>query len=301
MTAVGLLVPFEIHSKMGIGTREHMDGLVAMVNSRGGLDAISEESSLGMAVSWFIAWTDTMVSIFYNTPPRFELIPSVATCEPWLTLEPLSLLGQRYEAKLVNLTRSRSQSRHLIELHHGLQDVLPLPKVIAEKLAAKGQMPQVILYKSQLECLERRALHFSQSSLDVEPELLVFPMFGCAALIHILLFMREAKASPTLCNLISARMKDVMRIVGIEKLEVKYPEMILWMLVMGGLGSRGGVSHRWFVDMIAETCQRSGLKGVDEVGLTLAEFLWLAEYHGPKTKDFWEIVSVAQNEKNPPA
>lgn len=70
------------------------------------------------------------------------------------------------------------------------------------------------------------------------------------------------------------------------------------MLVMGGLGSRRSIHYQWFVALLAEACEKSGLSGVDGVGLTLGEFLWFPAYHGPKTKVFWDDVALAQDQKN---
>ncbi|KAF8860022.1 hypothetical protein BDZ45DRAFT_341889 [Acephala macrosclerotiorum] len=156
LITVGLLVPFQIHTKAGFGTKEHMDGLEALVNTRGGLDALSEESNLSMAVAWFVAWTDNIAAIFFNTPPRFKLIPSVTKCEPCVAAKPPHILAQRYEAKLTKLTGSKSQTQQLIELYQGLHGVLPLPKALADKMGARGQLPQVVFYKNQLDCIERR-------------------------------------------------------------------------------------------------------------------------------------------------
>ena len=66
---------------------------------------------------------------------------------------------------------------------------------------------------------------------------------------------------------------------------------------MGGLGSRGSENHQWFISLMAEVCGKSGLSGVDDVGLSLGNFLWLPVYHGPKMKAFWDDVALAQNKK----
>jgi hypothetical protein len=75
---------------------------------------------------------------------------------------------------------------------------------------------------------------------------------------------------------------------------MQYPEMMLWVLIMGGLGGIGTPSRGWFANLVAEVCSVSGLRGGNEVAFTLAEFLWSELYRSPVTMGFWNDVAVAQ-------
>ncbi|KAH7363780.1 hypothetical protein BKA65DRAFT_545694 [Rhexocercosporidium sp. MPI-PUGE-AT-0058] len=304
LLTVACLLHFEILAdfgfngvRAGLETNEakiHFDGLQAMVNGRGGLEKISTEFLSGKSTSTFVAWTDTCVSIALNIRPRFELVQSKRERgdDDWT---PYSALARRYQSKLYNLTGQEELSAETIHLYSALRSVTPLPEREALAMIGDDNPTPVFQYKGQLERLERRSLALVLSASDSSNQnLVIYQLFGNAALIHALLFMRDSPASVPLARLLSDRIQRALEAVDLQIYLLQYPEMILWILIMGGFGATGTATQQNFAVILAESCLALGVVGGSEIASMVGEFLWYDLYCSPMTMAFWNSVAIEQ-------
>ncbi|KAL2072879.1 hypothetical protein VTL71DRAFT_12222 [Oculimacula yallundae] len=304
LLTVACLLHFEILAdfgfngvRAGLKTHEakiHFDGLEAMVNGRGGLEKVSKEFQSGKSASTFVAWTDTCVSIALNIRPRFQLVQSEQEMgdDDWT---PYSALARRYQSKLVNLTGHKNLSDELIHIYSTLRNVPPLPESEALAMIGDGNPTQVFQYKGQLERLERRSLALVLSTSEsADRNLVIYQLFGNASLIHALLFMRDSPASIPLSRLLSERIRTALDAIDLQAYLLQYPEMILWILIMGGLGALGTSTLNHFAAILADSCLALGLVGGSEISFMLADFLWFDAYCSPMTMAFWNVVATEQ-------
>lgn len=286
-----------------------------MVNGRGGLEKISKEFVSGKSANTFVAWhvscllhdiehptnvharrTDTCVSIALNIRPRFELVQNEEEKgdDNWT---PYTALARRYQSKLNNLTGHEELSAECIHIYSTLRNVPPLPEPDALAMIQKGNSTPVSKYKGQLERLERRALALILSASeapDQDQSLQIYQLFGNASLIHALLFMRNSPASIPLSRLLSDRIQKLLTTIDIQTYLLQYPEMLLWILIMGGFGAASTSTQQVFATILAESCLALGLVGIGEIALTLEDFLWNEAYCSPTTLAFWSAVAAEQ-------
>jgi hypothetical protein len=69
--------------------------------------------------------------------------------------------------------------------------------------------------------------------------------------------------------------------------------MLLWIIMMGGLGSIGTEEQEWFSELLAELCFATDIVGTAELAMFLKEFLWSDFYLDHSFKEFWDAVAVA--------
>ncbi|KAH7418610.1 hypothetical protein BKA64DRAFT_205185 [Cadophora sp. MPI-SDFR-AT-0126] len=307
LLTVACLLHFEILAdfgfngvRAGLETHEakiHFDGLQAMVNGRGGLEEISKEFVSGKSANTFVAWTDTCVSIALNIRPRFELVQGEEEQgdDDWT---PYSAIARRYQSKLYNLTGHEELAAECIHIYSTLRNVPPLPEADALSMISKGNPTPVFKYKGQLERLERRALALilsaSEPPKSSNQSQLIYQLFGNATLIHALLFMRNSPASGPLSRLLSDRIHKTLTTLDLHSYLLQYPEMLLWILVMGGIGAADTSVQQNFAAMLAESCLALGLVGISEIALMLEDFLWFEAYCSPSTMALWSAVAVEQ-------
>ncbi len=78
---------------------------------------------------------------------------------------------------------------------------------------------------------------------------------------------------------------------------MQYPEMMLWILMIAGIGGAGTPNQGWFAALLADACLASGLLARDEIAMGLKGFLWSNQYLGSVSLGFWDDVVRAQGAK----
>jgi hypothetical protein len=204
-----------------------------------------------------------------------------------------SSLAIRYQAKLFNLTGLRDLSEETIDIYWDLRNLTALKEVAS---CHPDRNVEMISYTTMLECVERRVVRLVQQEALLSPatNLAIYRAFGHAVLLHIYMFMRDFPRGIPIFYRLSSRIRKSLDFVDIRMLYIQYPEMMLWILMVGGFGGIGTPNRGWFANLLAEVCSMSGLRGGDEISFTLAEFLWCELYRGPFTMGFWNDVAVAQ-------
>lgn len=226
-----------------------------------------------------------------DTQPRFKL-PSLENGErpeDWGLYNSLAML---YEAKLFHFTGLQDLSKETIEVYWGMRNLMGL-KEAAIHLTRKVEFAS---WSDMVERLERRVVALLQSEVvkSGNPKLSIFVLFGNAAIFHICMFMRDFPRGLPLYNLLSSRLRANIEAVDLAYLHKEYPEMMLWILLMGGLGSTASPNLGWYAGLLAQTCMASGLRGGNAIAYALAEFLWSELYRSPMTMRFWNDVARAQ-------
>jgi hypothetical protein len=119
-------------------------------------------------------------------------------------------------------------------------------------------------------------------------------LFANAIIFHINMFMRDLPRVLPLYNLLSGRLRVNLESIDLVYLHKEYPKMVLWILLMGGLGSSGTPNSLWYAKLFAEICISSGLRGGNAISHALAGFLWTELYRTLVTIGFWSDVARAQ-------
>jgi hypothetical protein len=236
-----------------------------------------------------------VASIALEAPPRFKL-SDLATPEPTLNPGPYSPLALRYKTKISNLTGFHDLSSETISTYWDLRNITLLKDSICFSSDHSHGEADFEPSAHMIEHLERRCLAIIQSSTVhlTSSDLAVFPLFGNAALIHIMIFMRESPRRLPFARIISNRIRDSLQTIDLHLFQIQYPELMLWVLIMGGLGGVGTENQAWFAGLLAEACRVAGVCGRREIEMCVGEWLWTRLYVDEVSEGFWGNYAVCQ-------
>jgi hypothetical protein len=156
-----------------------------------------------------------------------------------------------------------------------------------------------IAHDDILELLERRLIAIIQDELMIHPtpELSIYPIFAYAAIIHSYLLVHDLSRGLPFINLMSRRIRDLLESIDITQLTVPYPEMMLWVLIMAGIGGNDATELHWFAKLVAELCLTIGIHGGVQIASMLEGFIWSELYRSPMTMTFWNDVARSEGFK----
>ncbi|PVH85817.1 hypothetical protein DL98DRAFT_568113 [Cadophora sp. DSE1049] len=316
ITAVACLALFEQLTGSTSSAKLHMDGLEAMVNTRGGIAAIRQGShvrklttDLGSKTCFrnqdpdpkilcfteltFLEWIDSCASILLEIPARFTLtLPSdEETPTEWF---PYSSLAQTYLAKLTAHTCLPALSTEVISVYWGIRNVTQLK----EMTSRLSKPPEILAYSDMVERLERQAVVILQSAtlISSNPDTAILVLWANATLLHIYMFMREMPLGISFLGTLSQRIRGALsslRASDLGNVQTLYPEMCLWVYVMGGIGGIATDERMYFAGLTRTLCEVTRFRGgdvsvdVNDVEEYLAEWLWCEAYKGVSTEGFW--------------
>ncbi|KAG0650437.1 hypothetical protein D0Z07_3150 [Hyphodiscus hymeniophilus] len=266
IAAVASLAQLENMSGSSEAAKIHMDGLEAMVKSRGGLQALG---SFGIPRRQ-AAWSDACAAIVLGTKPRFELAASLDDEDPaeWFpTRDYRDILGLR------NLSILKDEGLNLLVSR---VDIVP--------------------YSDMVQRLEYRLVAIIQADDLRVPsqDLVIYTLFAHAAVVHISMFLRDLAKNLPFFYLLSLRIRNILEKVDISKLKTEYPEIMLWVFTIAGLCGSPESERAWFATLVADFCIELGFYGVHEIGVFLSNFFWSELYRSPTTTGFWKEVALAQ-------
>jgi hypothetical protein len=184
-----------------------------------------------------------------ETKPRFEPFDFVDVQSP-ADREQYISLAIRYKAKLFNLTGLRYLSEETIDIYWGLRNLSALKE---ESSCHPDRNVEMISYGNMLEYLERRVVRMVQQEDLLSPttNLVIYRLFGYATLLHIYMFMRDLPRGLGFFHLLSTRVRRFLECVDIQMPYIQYPEVMLWILIMGGVGGSGTLNRGWFANVLA--------------------------------------------------
>jgi hypothetical protein len=237
---------------------------------------------------------DIVSAIVLGLKPRFEVANSaLLPLQPDLDdLEPENLLTARYKSRLSNLTRVPVISQEMIEVYLLFRHLITEKEIIAS--SHNLEIPETEFQSLQAYCthLMYRLIALIQYNTP-NVNSLVFRLFGNAAVAHILMFTYNTPPRTDTHVLMSTRIKACLELIDVQGFQTAYPELTLWVIMIGGLCSVGSEDELWFVQLLAQLCCASGIAGTAELALSLTEFLWSDFYLGPLFDEFWNEFAVA--------
>lgn len=238
---------------------------------------------------------DIFGAIVLGSKPRFELVNPALGLD-LKDLEPCSLLGARYKTRLSNLTGLQDLSQEMIEVYRILRHLITNKERVAgsQKMGiTEAEFQSLQSYCTQL-IYRLIALVQYKIPNSRNQNALVYRMFGNAAVAHILMFTYNLPPRTDTHVLMSTRIRTNLEMINIQAFQIAYPEMMLWIIMIGGLGSLGTEDQGWFIKLLAESCRVAGIAETAELAVFLTEFLWSEFYLGPIFNEFWDDFAVAQ-------
>ena len=76
------------------------------------------------------------------------------------------------------------------------------------------------------------------------------------------MFMRDLSKDLTFLHLVSLRVRNNLEMVNVSKLKIQYPEMMLWILMLGGLCGLPASGRGWFATIVADSVLSWDFMGV---------------------------------------
>jgi hypothetical protein len=289
----------------------HLDGLEALVKSVGGLQALVRTPFIFKYSCWYVklrSWeigpvmfslsinrSDMFSAIVLGTKPRFGLVnPALLPLHPDLSnLEPYNLLTARYRARLSNLTGLPEMSQEMIEVYRIFRHL------VVEKERTAGLQTLGITeadYQSlQSYCTQLMYRLIALIQFDAQSQnSLVFRLFGNAAVAHIFMFTYNLPPRSDTHVWMSTRIRANLEMIDVQVFQNAYPEMMLWVIMIGGLGSIGTEDQVWYIRLLAQFCCATGIAGMDEIALSLTEFVWSEFYQSPIFDEFWKDYAIVR-------
>jgi hypothetical protein len=237
-----------------------------------------------------------VAAVALDAPPRFklkDLTPPSPASPP--TYTPLS---HRYKTKFSNLTGLPSLAEATISTYHSLCTLTTFKDTICLSPDTFPDNPSFEISAHIIESIERHCLSIIQSPLvnysSPSPVHSIYPLFGNAALIHIMVFMRESPRRLPFAHILSNRIRDCLERVDTRVFQLQYPELLMWVCIMGGLGGVGTENQIWFAGLLAKAASGASIAGLGDVEMVVREWLWTRLYVDELSEGFWADFDVAQ-------
>lgn len=237
-----------------------------------------------------------MCSITLGSKPRFELVTATPYQEP-LYPDFYGTTASRYKTKLSNLTSMEDLSQKTIEAYYLLRYLVDEK----DKLYWIPPPPGTRITKADFQLgtdqLMRRLTNIVQYEVpdSSKPNALIYGLFGNAALTHSVAFVCKPSRVGSPVQLSVERIRASLEMINLPAFQVAYPEMMLWVIMVGGLASITTVHQEFFTKILADACLAVGINNpTEELPVFLADFLWSVFYNNPAAKGFWADVVTVQ-------
>jgi hypothetical protein len=186
-------------------------------------------------------------------------------------------IGAQYLIRLSNLTGLQDLSQETIKVY-GLLYHLITKKERAAALWSNGvtdaehQSFQLYSFRIMYRLIALVQYEFTSSSRNT----LIYGLFGNAGMAHLFMFTFNVLPRIGDAILISKRIRTSLEIINMQRFQIAYPEMIIWVVMIGGMASIGAGDEdtKWFIKLLAELCRATGVATRDELAQYLATFLW---------------------------
>jgi hypothetical protein len=249
--------------------------------------------------------TDVFCAIATDYKPRFQYVLQASSDIDHEDLEPPSLLGLRYKIKLSNLTGLQDQSQEAVDIWRMLRHLVAKEQRMEESTTTNFTEAKPKCIKSPDQLVYRvLALYQRPATQSLNHNAVIFTLFGYAALAHIVMFSRnvppwfylQVDTGPRERVLQKLKRMGIMvETIDLRAFQIAYPEMMLWIIMMGGLTTVGMEAQGRYAALLAEACYAAGVTGTTELAISLAEFLWTDLYLDTTYKRFWDAVGMLWN------
>jgi len=187
-------------------------------------------------------------------------------------------------------------SHEMIEIYRILQHLIAKKERVAGSQSM--DIPEADFQALQSYCtqLMYRLIALIQYEIPEQQNsnALIFKLFGNAAVAHILMFTYNLPPRSGTHVLMSTRIRATLEMIDVRTFQTACSEMILWIIMIGGLASIGSDDQPWFIQLLAQSCCVACISETDELATLLAEFLWSDYYLGPLLSEFWIELSMAR-------
>lgn len=220
------------------------------------------------------------------TKPRFDDIGIDVDFPPdWVSQTALSV---QYQVQLFRLTGSLLLSHETVGIYLEFRHLSAL-----KDSGRLGSNLDGIAHNDIVELLERRLIAIIQdeSLIYPTPALSIYLLFAYAAIIHSYVFVHDLSRGLPFVNLMSRRIREFLENVDISQLTAPYPEMMLWVFIMAGIGGNDASELHWFAKLVAQLCLKLGIHGGAQIASMLEDFIWSKLYRSPMTMMFWNEVA----------
>ncbi|KFY05507.1 hypothetical protein V492_08488 [Pseudogymnoascus sp. VKM F-4246] len=244
IAAISCLAHMENLNGLPESSKIHMDGIELLVKRKGGLDALGM-SGLCRRV---VLWVDLCTSIVCETKPRFE---------PSQRREALKLLAKEDSSEALGQTPSQDHYLEQFESYmytdlmvNILDNIKGLEKLVEEVRDGGIQAMDGIFYSDIVEAIERRCVMLLQTEriavVGHDPNYPAFvKAFAYTALIHIYSVNHDLPISLKFFGILSQRLRLELEKTDLQQLEARVPRIILWALLMGGVGASDKYNRGW--------------------------------------------------------
>jgi hypothetical protein len=224
-----------------------------------------------------------------DAPPRFKL-KDLTPCAP-LPEPTYYTLAHHYKVKLLIFTTLGSLAEETISIYQSLCSLTALKDAICFSPSTFPDSPSFETKAHTIESLERQCLSVIQSPLlnpySLSPINSIYLLFGNAALIHIMVFMRESPRRLPFARILSDRIRVYLERVDVSVFQDNYPELLMWICIMGGLGAVGTDNQSWFARMLAEAVRCAGMVEIRDLKIICGDWLWTKLYVDTFSEGFW--------------
>ncbi len=99
--------------------------------------------------------------------------------------------------------------------------------------------------------------------------------------------MRESPRRLPFARILSHRIRDCLEGIDVHVFQDNYPELMMWIYIMGGLGSVGTDNQGWFASMLAKAVRPAGIVEIRDREIIFADWLWTKLYVDALSEGFW--------------
>ncbi|KAE9382069.1 hypothetical protein N431DRAFT_440857 [Stipitochalara longipes BDJ] len=291
-----MLGHYELLNSSTTKLKIHMDGLEAMIQSRGGIQSLA--SSILPRCIYFM---DCFASIALDTKPRFHLINTeliLSEPEHWGVYNRLVI---QYKIKLSNLTGLPDLSKETIECYRILRNLI-IEKTKCDKPGAS--LLSMGITKAKFEAYSNELLYRLTNivrykvprSSNLNPGILVSKLFANAAIAEVCSFIITPLRKSSSNEIISATLRKAFETtdIDIKSLLIICPEMTIWTIMIGGMLGSLTNNYEFFAQLLAKSCLVVGICSMrNELPVFLEDFLWSDLYFSPIYEGFWDEVALA--------
>lgn len=175
-----------------------------------------------------------------------------------------------------------------------LNNIKGLEKLIEEVTEDDIQAMDSIFYSDIVEAVERRCVMLLQTeriAVGQDPKYPAFvKAFAYTALIHIYSVNHDLPIGLKIFGILSQRLRLELENADIQLLEARVPRVMLWALLMGGVGASDEENRGWYISRINSLCSKMGLEGQGRVYQGLSPLLWSRYYDRFLTLLIWTTV-----------
>ncbi|GFF34852.1 hypothetical protein IFM51744_02589 [Aspergillus udagawae] len=280
---VGAIMSFEALNAEFKSLQAHMEGLKTLIRLKGGLHALNH-----MTLSK-IYHSDVACAALQNSRPSFPMLPrfrSGILQEARMFHRGVSDFGSGIPAALTSLGTRFARTSWYSELDSSMKYTIDVCQRLLLHLEMATIIPNVVMpTDNDLYLLFQHhllSLHYPIRKNDLNEPI------RRTLFIYLFLFVSYFQSFPIMQHLVDALRESI--VLRLPYLEVTAPDLLFWILFIGGMASQGYSSHPWFVVHTRALAARLDLEQWDKARPVLMEFFYTGQPGQKGAEDLWNEV-----------